>query len=82
MNPIDPLRPSSIDGLVGRTEPGLAGPASSYTPYHWEQPWVPTPQPIAPRFNEPRFEAPRLPRYEDSLMTQKLFDKLMRDQRG
>ena len=83
MNPIDPLRPLSLDDLAGQVESGPAcgsyGPASSYTPYHWEMPWIATPQPSGMRFDEPRPEPPQLPRYEDCLMTPDVFARAMRD---
>lgn len=81
MNPIDPLRPSSLDDVAGPAESGPAdgtyGPAPSYTPYQWEMPWIPTPEPAAPRFVEPRPEPPPLPRYEDGLLTPGLFAMFM-----
>ena len=83
MNPIDPFRPSSLDDLAGQVGPGPAygsyGPASSYTPYQWEMPWIETPQPTVPRFDEPRPEPPPLPRYEDGLLTPDSFARAMRD---
>jgi hypothetical protein len=86
MIPIDPLQPSFLDDIVGRTEPGPAyggyGPAPSYKPYHWEMPWIPTPEPEAPRLKEAPYEPPAPPRYEDCAMTQGLFDMLMRDLHG
>lgn len=86
MNPIDPLRPSSLDDLVGPVDSGPAcggyGAASSYTPYRWEMPWVPTPPPELPRYYEPRPEPPPLPRYEDGLLTPEIFARVMRDLNG
>ncbi len=86
MNPIDPLRPESLDDLVGPAERGPAcgnyGAACSYTPYHWEMPWVQTPQPAIPPYEEPRPEPPPLPRYEDGLLTPDLFDRFMRELKG
>lgn len=85
MNPIDPLRPSSLDDLVGPISSRPAfddyGPASLYRPYRWEMDWIDTPPPVAPPPLPPVPEPPRLPTYEDGLMTQELFDKLMRDLR-
>ncbi len=86
MNPIDPLRPSSLDDIVGPVESGPAyggyGAASAYRPYHWDMPWIETPQPTAPRFDEPRPEPPLLPRYEDGLLTPDSFARAMRDLNG
>ncbi len=82
MNPIDPFHPSSLDDIVGQAESGPAygtyGAAPSYTPYQWEMPWIPTPEPAAPRFVEPPPEPPPPPpRYEDGVLTPDLFARFM-----
>jgi hypothetical protein len=82
MNPINPLRPSSLEDMVGPVESSPAygnyGPSSSYTPYRWEMPWIEIPQSSGTRFDELRPEPPPLPRYEDCLMTSDLFARSMR----
>lgn len=82
MNPIDPIRLASLDDIVGLPESGPVygsyGPASSYRPYHWEMPWIETPQPTERRLEEPPPEPERLPRYEDALPYE-LIARAMRD---
>ena len=86
MSPIDPLRPLSLDDIVGQVESGPAcssyGPASCYRPYQWEMPWIETPPPSVPRFGEPRPEPQQLPRYGDCLLTPDSFARAMRDLNG
>ena len=83
MNPIDPLRPSSLDDIVGPAKSGPAyggyGAASPYRPYRWEMRWINTPQPEGPSPYEPPPEPPRLPSYDDGRLTPDLFAKLLDD---
>lgn len=84
MNPIDPLRPLSLDDIVGPVESsppayGGYGPASCYRPYQWEMPWTPTQPPHAPPYYErPPEREERVPTYEDSMRTAQLFEKIYR----
>lgn len=82
MDPTNPLRPTYLDDLANHSEPNLAyGTGPSYTPYHWEHQWIPTPEPLATPLRRPLPEPPRLPRYEDGLLTPEQFERAMRDLR-
>ena len=86
MNPIDPLRPLSLDELLAPVDsrPGYGsyGPASLYQPYEWEMPRMETPLPAVPPPDELLPEPPRPPRYEDCLLTPELFARHLQDLRG
>lgn len=86
MTSLNPLRPSSLDDLVGPVNSwpacGGYGAASLYEPYQWEMPWMHTPSPMQPPEPEPPPPPEQFPTYEESTAWSRLFDRLYREGNG
>lgn len=86
MNPIEPSHSASLDDIVGPSKPRAFysdySPVPEYNAYHWDMPWIRTPESEVRPYDEPEPGPERSLCYEDGLLTPDLFTRAMRELNG